>query len=87
MTSGVLLQLPASRKKLRYASSLRVAAATLKHALPGEITSTKVVGSIASDEDAARLRQVVSQIAAEFSLDTELALNGCSFSVRFTLRD
>ena len=87
MTSGVLVQLPATRRKRRYESSLCVAAATLKRARAGEIRATRVIGTVESEDDVEGLRDLVDQVADEFEVDGKLKLNGAGFSVRFSLRD
>jgi hypothetical protein len=64
---------------------LRVAAATLRHAPDGDISTTTVVGTIGAD-DLPALQASVAIIAAEFDLDARLRTQVGAFAVRFSRR-
>ena len=70
---------------LKCESQLRVAAATLRHARPGEITATTVVGVLGRD-DVDAFNRLVAEIGAESDLDTDVRLHVGSYAVRFSRR-
>jgi hypothetical protein len=63
--------------------SLRVAAATVADARPGQICATRVVGILGRD-DLAAFQALVHCLADEFELDASVSFRGGSFSVRFS---
>jgi hypothetical protein len=91
MNQAVVAQLdeilgkPESRPTLKCESQLRVAAAMLRHARPGEITATTVVGVLGRD-DVAAFNELVGEIGDELDLDTRVRLHVGSYSVRFSRR-
>jgi hypothetical protein len=66
-------------------SQLRVAATTLSHALPGDISAITVVGVLGGD-DRPRFNSLVGQISDELDLEAQIRLHVGSFSVRFSRR-
>ncbi len=76
---------PAPHSRLACESSLWIAAATLSHAAPNEITSTTVVGVLGRDDPAA-FQQLVADVAEGHALVARTTLNVGSFSVRFSRR-
>ena len=70
---------------LKCESQLRVAAAMLRHARPGEITATTVVGVLGRD-DVDAFTRLVAEIGDESDLDTSVRLHVGSYAVRFSRR-
>jgi hypothetical protein len=66
-------------------AQLRVAAATVSDAPPGLITAATVVGILGQD-DVPAVEAMVSDIANQFQLKTDLRVHLGSFSVRFSRR-
>jgi hypothetical protein len=63
-------------------SPLRVAAATLSAAPSDQVSATTVVGVLGQD-DAPAFEALVANIAAEFTLESQVRMHVGSFSVRF----
>jgi hypothetical protein len=80
-----ILDKPESVPALKCESQLRVAAAMLRHARPGEITATTVVGVLGRD-DADAFNRLVAEIGDESDLDTDVRLHVGSYAVRFSRR-
>jgi hypothetical protein len=68
---------------LQSEAQLRVAANTLSHAPPGEVSAITVVGVLGQD-DVYAFYALVTQIEAKLDLDAQVALHVGSFSVRFS---
>jgi hypothetical protein len=71
------------RHGLAAESSLRVAAATLAHASPGEMTATRVIGTLGRD-DLESFEALLAEIADEYGLESRFETRGGSFAVRFS---
>jgi hypothetical protein len=82
---GDIRVLPHRRPGLRCESQLRVAAAMLSHAQPGEVTATTVVGVLGRD-DLDAFNALVAEIGDELNLDARVRLYVGSYSVRFSRR-
>jgi hypothetical protein len=80
-----ILGRPDARPTLKCESQLRVAAATLRHARPGEITATTVVGVLGRDDQDA-FNTLLAEIASEHDLDARVRLHVGSYAVRFSRR-
>jgi hypothetical protein len=65
-------------------SQLRIAAAMLARALPGEISATTVVGDLRADDER-QFESMVAEIGDEYGLDATLRIEDGKFSVRFTV--
>ena len=74
-----------SRPALNCESQLRVAAALLRHARPGEITAITVVGVLGRDDHDA-FHALLAEIENEQDLDANVRLHVGSYSVRFSRR-
>ena len=62
---------------------LRVAAATLAHARPDDVSAVTVVGRFGQDEVCA-IEALVADVAAEYGVDYRMRHYPTSFSVRFS---
>jgi hypothetical protein len=81
-----ILDKPERLPALKSESQLRVAAAMLRNAGPGEISATTVVGVLGRDDLDVFIR-LVAHIGDELDLDTRVRLHVGSFSVRFSRRE
>jgi hypothetical protein len=72
-----------TRAALQSEAQLRVAAAILSHAQPGEVSAITVVGVLGHD-DLDAFNALVAQIEDELDLDALVTLGVGSFSVRFS---
>ena len=71
------------RARLASEPTLRVAAATLSRTRSEDITATTVVGVLGHDDRGA-VEALVSDIAEEFGLESQMRVNVGTFSVRFS---
>ena len=74
---------PDRERRLACETPLRVAAAMLSRAHSTDVTATSVVATLGPD-DLDAVEDLVSDIAAEYGLDSRMRVNIGSVSVRFS---